>query len=450
MKPNNKSLLYTFSFLLFTFALILVSCNMFNEPKGNNPNRSLTLNVEDASCTEAWIEVKFAGVEFPAELRFYVNDSLAESLTAVKDTLLYIEGLLPSQTYRVRAEAVRPQEATIKSPEAEVTTLDTTSHDFTWQTFTFGGANGSSYLRDVAIINENDIWAVGEIHTEDDFDSSGHYQPYNAVHWNGQEWELKRALFHYQGQLMFSDIRSILAFSANDIWFEAGIHWNGENFETKPLNIQFQSHVNAMWGTSSSDFYIVGDNGNIAHYDGASWERIESPTGDGTSGTETELRYIYGDYNVRYGQYEIIISETTPITQPVQFTHYYWLKNNSFVRISPDYEFPSPGKIWFKSGSKYYFSGSTALVATSYPDNWEPLNFAPPEFYSTDVTGNGLNDIFMVGDYGRIVHFNGISWKDYGYPSAFYGWYSKCSSKGDLVVAVGTDPYYARLIVGRR
>jgi hypothetical protein len=106
-------------------------------------NRNVTLNVEDASCTEAWIDVKFSGVEFPAELRFYINDSLAESITGVKDTLLYIEGLQPSRTYRVRAEAVRPQETVVKSSEAEVTTMDTTSHNFTWQTYTFGGSEAA-------------------------------------------------------------------------------------------------------------------------------------------------------------------------------------------------------------------------------------------------------------------------------------------------------------------
>ncbi|NOX65840.1 MAG: hypothetical protein GXO85_08580 [Chlorobi bacterium] len=75
--------------------------------------------------------------------------------------------------------------------------MDTTSHNFAWETYTFGGVNGSSYLKDVAIINENNIWAVGEIHTEetDQFDSNGVWvKPYNAIHWDGSTWELKRIL----------------------------------------------------------------------------------------------------------------------------------------------------------------------------------------------------------------------------------------------------------------
>ena len=69
---------------------------------------------------------------------------------------------------------------------------DTTSHSFTWQTFEFGddGASPSS-LKDVAIINDSDIWAVGSIYLND---STGQpdYTAYNAVHWDGNKWELKR------------------------------------------------------------------------------------------------------------------------------------------------------------------------------------------------------------------------------------------------------------------
>ena len=61
---------------------------------------------------------------------------------------------------------------------------DTTSHNFTFTTYTFGGTGGSSYFKDVAIINDSDIWAVGEIYSDSSM--------YNAVHWNGKNWELRK------------------------------------------------------------------------------------------------------------------------------------------------------------------------------------------------------------------------------------------------------------------
>ncbi len=86
----------------------------------------------------------------------------------------------------------------VSSNELSVTTMDTTSHNFTWQTWTFG-EHSSSTLYDVAIIDENNIWAVGEIYMND---SLGNPDPdaYNAVHWNGSELEYKEYLYRVQRQ----------------------------------------------------------------------------------------------------------------------------------------------------------------------------------------------------------------------------------------------------------
>jgi len=42
--------------------------------------------------------------------------------------------------------------------------MDTTSHNFIWEIDTLG--IGGSYLNDVAIIDENNIWVVGNIETD--------------------------------------------------------------------------------------------------------------------------------------------------------------------------------------------------------------------------------------------------------------------------------------------
>ena len=77
----------------------------------------------------------------------------------------------------------------MKSNKVVSTTMDTSSNNFTWQSWTFGETSGGA-LYDLAIINENDIWAVGEIEINDSVGSG--YTIYNAIHWNGQQWELKK------------------------------------------------------------------------------------------------------------------------------------------------------------------------------------------------------------------------------------------------------------------
>ena len=122
---------------------------------------------------------------------------------------------------------------------------------------------------DGAIIGDT-VWAVGEIYVGDTL--------YNAAMWDGRGWHILNIPYYYQNQAFYSPIYSVLAYSSSDIWFEAGIHWDGHQFNTLPLNIDFPSHANRMWGTSSSDFYIVGNTGLVAHKNGSTWTKIESGT----------------------------------------------------------------------------------------------------------------------------------------------------------------------------
>jgi len=45
--------------------------------------------------------------------------------------------------------------------------------------------------------------------------------------------------------------------------------------------------INKLWGTSSYNLYGVGDKGMIAHYNGSSWQKMES-------GTTVDLNDIFG------------------------------------------------------------------------------------------------------------------------------------------------------------
>ena len=43
---------------------------------------------------------------------------------------------------------------------------------------------------------------------------------YNAVHWNGQSWELKEFIIIINGQNFTHRITVNFTFNENDIWFE--------------------------------------------------------------------------------------------------------------------------------------------------------------------------------------------------------------------------------------
>ncbi len=437
--PNRKRRILL-PFLLLTTILIITatSCNMFNEPEGGNGG-SLTLTVEDASCTEAWIKLNETNAELPASVKLYANDSLKQTLElTTADTLIYDEGLLPNRSYAYRAELIKPQKPTVKSQTVTAATLDTTSHNFTWETFTFGGANGSSDLRDVAIINENDIWAVGEIHTSwtDQWDSNGVWvQPYNAVHWNGQEWELRRIDGNGYPR------RVVYAFGKNDVWFDGVIKWDGNEYTVHTNNFPLEPNGDGwyrygMWGTSSSDFYIVGQHGNIAHYDGSGWEKIES-------GTELCFHDIYG-YNER--KFCIAAELFSGIN-----TELYQIKDGNAILDDRTNIGVSSVSVYVLKKKLYVF-GYLRLVRIEGKNGWEeisePVNF---DGYSK-IRGVGYNDIVAVGSFGKIDHFNGANWEKrrMGTGGNNLADFSSVSIKNNTVCAVGRINNSAFIVIGRR
>jgi len=166
------------------------------------------------------------------------------------------------------------------SASVQVTTMDTTSHNWTFVAETLGVT--SSVLYDVAIISEDNIWAVGELFLND---SSGQLDPlrYNAAHWDGSRWNVIRVPYIYQGTPFHSAIKCVFAFSDTDIWFSNSVHWNGQQFHNVDLAIQIFTGVgiNKMWGNAATgELYVVGNNGTIAYSPdrGSTWRQLESGT----------------------------------------------------------------------------------------------------------------------------------------------------------------------------
>ena len=197
----------------FLFVLLLLSAIGCKEeppvvPPPPESLKAVSLNLIYVSCTEAFIKVTAADSVLPLNISLTKDNSTIANFTLTKtDTVVVDTTLQPSITYTYQTtETINGKEE--KSDTLQVKSLAITSNNFTWQTFTFGNpAYGSSLLRDVAIIDENNIFAVGEIYN----DTTG--VPYNAVHWDGSSWELKK--INYNG--IPTIIHSIAVICKNDI-----------------------------------------------------------------------------------------------------------------------------------------------------------------------------------------------------------------------------------------
>ncbi|HEX9739188.1 MAG TPA: glucosyl transferase, partial [Ignavibacteriaceae bacterium] len=129
-------------FILFIF-IFFTECDTTEPPdKG-----TLTLTFEDASCTETWLTLTTENLQLPATIELKQDDQTRSIINLVKaDTLIYIDSLFPNKTYKFHTTI---QSYSHTSNELSVATLDTTSHNFTFQTWTFG-EHSSSTLYDVA------------------------------------------------------------------------------------------------------------------------------------------------------------------------------------------------------------------------------------------------------------------------------------------------------------
>ena len=431
---------------LVVIVIFISICCDSNEPQSAS---TLTLSVEDVSCTEAWLQLKTANLNLPNRITLFVNDlKYREYLINKSDTLLYIDSLLPNKSYSFKAISFYNTEDGVKSNKVVSTTMDTTSHNFSnWQTFTWGNI-GTSVLVDVAIINENDIWAVGDIMLRDS--SPAGYTDYNAVHWDGNSWELKRIMFYYNcltRDYSYSfGISSILVINPNEIWVsmdgtQIAKIVNGVQTDTICMPYEDFS-IKKMWGTSSDDLYLVGYAGNIVHYDGTNWNRIES-------GTSLSINDIWGDYNQKTKEWEILAVASNIYSgfekQVIK------ISNNSASIISNTGIEEPLNSVWFKTNKKYYLVGSGSYEKSRLTEaEWkgDPLDFT--EYFENHIRANDINDVIAVGAYGEVLHFNGYNWKSYISKTYISGNLLSVDIKNNLIVFCGIEYSSAVLKTGKR
>jgi len=442
LPPSRLGAMKHFPVLHFLLLLLFISsCERTKLPVLPEV-KALQLEVAEAGVTEAWLQVKIGVKEPGQQLRLYREGELVQQLSIDRDTVVYDSGLAPAHSYTYYAELWKAGSRLGKTNNIILTTIDTTSHDFEWEVITIPSPFGSGALYDVAIINENNIWAVGEIYS----DSTQSWLPYNAVHWDGNKWELKRIPFIYQGSTFWGPIYAIFAYSSDDVWFGIGsiIHWNGNNFASikVPDNI-FPSRINKMWGTSSNNIYIVGNRGLIAYYGGQNWQRIDTRT-------ELPIQDIWGAINSETGRPEILCVASDK----------YWNKGKKILRINDetvteintnDLSWSLSG-IWFVPGRKYYAVGAGIYekINIHTAEAWK--DYPPGEvtsYYTHAIRGTALNDVVAVGAFGEIVHFNGANWKNYT-AEIRRGKYLSVAMKDNLIVAVGTSGGNGIIAVGRR
>jgi len=332
--------------------------------------------------------------------------------------------------------------------------LDTTSHYVSWTIDTLGTPGTYSTLYDIEIIDENNIWVVGEIHTEDtdQFDSTGTWvNPYNAANWNGSEWELVTII--PEGYL-WGMYTSVFAFNENDIWFGATIlvHWDGTQYIPYGSQQNFPTgmgYTKKIWGTEEG-LFVIYNNGGIVNYDGESFQQMDSGTTvhlKSISGTGIDNVWVSGD-NLDSGE------------NLHTLLHYDGSNWNTIIETSATNNYEEgmisgvlecvyahqPDSVFILTHLGLYISADTTQgegELLSGGQTWEAV--------MRYISGNHRNDIFFSGALNTIWHYNGSTfhqYDDFSYMGGIWGQ----SIKGDMIAFCGFLTNYSTgfILIGER
>ncbi|HEY9167042.1 MAG TPA: hypothetical protein VIS48_12870 [Candidatus Kryptonia bacterium] len=319
---------------------------------------------------------------------------------------------------------------------------DTTSHNWTFTIDTLG--DGASDLYDVAIVSTNPpvAYAVGEINV---LDSVGNWENpfYNLAGWDGGNWSLQRVPYYYQGQPYYHPIQSVFSFGPREIWLcgNGVIYWDGSTFAPVPVPtaVWGQYQMNKIWGTGSSNIYVVGNGGSAAMYTSGSWQKV-------ISNITLDIRDIWGSPDG---------SQILAVASNDEGSKFLSIQGTTVTTVSDSGLGSSLYGVWFVPNQKYYAVGAGISWKHRLTDRvWN--TYAPgvvTSYVSESVAGNDTSDVFVVGDSFEMVHYNGRSWHNYkDMIPLSYGVLGKVAIKGNLMIAVGFTGIGQKAIavIGRR
>jgi photosystem II stability/assembly factor-like uncharacterized protein len=207
-------------------------------------------------------------------------------------------------------------------------------------------------LNAVAMVATNDGWIVGDNGT--------------ILRWNGVSWSVSASP-------VSDSLYSISMISASDGWAvgisDYFLRWNGASWSTTPSPNKLFFHsvdfLTAMDGWAVGGVFIGPPNmlsGYIYHWDGAQWSRVTSPV---------QSQYLY--------------------TVDIIDSSHIWVAGDQWDTVNQSVK----NVVMFYDGVDFSEVYSNDTIPTGL---------------FGDISSTGFSDVWIVGDYGTITHWDGNNW----------------------------------------
>lgn len=212
--------------------------------------------------------------------------------------------------------------------------------------------------------------------------------------------------------------------------------WNGKS-QTGIVCLPVS--VSKIWAANEHEVYTAVAIGQIGHYSNGSWQKIKSRT-------NTNILDVWGEREPSDNSSLVYCAVSNILSEGDNKILRINSNNTVTEKIWPYAQ--TVASIWFKSKYKFYACGG--LVAENNSGDqwkkWEGL----PSVGAYRIRGTDYNDIYVVGSYGLVEHFNGIRWSILEQPSGSVKVYYSCAVKSKTMIAVGQNGNLAMITIFRR
>ncbi|MCA0444670.1 MAG: hypothetical protein LCH54_00435 [Bacteroidetes bacterium] len=286
---------------------------------------------------------------------------------------------------------------------------DTTSHNFVWRVDTIGYYQ--SLVRDVAVISENDIWAVGTFYKKHQTQDSTENDRYGICKWDGIKWNYLKVPYRFNGvEEPNSNVQfaAIFPLKSGVIWLSSvgrtPIRYkNGifDSYTTTDVTTD-RNYIKKIWGSDENNVWFVGEKGLILYYNGSTFTKI--PYSDEYDfidvwGDETGVVRAVAREQSGYSSFLVKIENGRPKNEIIG-------SGKPEDSIVPDI-FHS---VWWKTDGSFYWNASSNGVYINEKGNYKKIinhyTFTP-WIGTLVVRGCAENDVFLVGIHGQVIHYNG-------------------------------------------
>lgn len=292
----------------------------------------------------------------------------------------------------------------IKDPRTYSWSVDTLSYPGSFQTS----------MKDIWGSSPTDVYIVGHN------DSPG---PGTMFHFDGTKWSTTKFHSGEGGPISGPvSLTAVCGFSKNDIWVvgeriytnptpppnfldsSLALHYDGVSW--KEHRLPKGRYVLGVWGTSSTNLWTCGLDGQIFHYDGSLWER-----------ESVAVNFLKGLQFISIGGTGNEIYSFAALTQnnPYRET-YYWFERKSGVWDVLDSVYTEGGPIFAKWGiNRLWISTSNTIYSHGIGGifklvNKQWVNLLQHESPLRGMDGTSDQNIFVAGDFGKLYHYNGTDW----------------------------------------